>query len=143
MLTIYIAHDEVECDTHPSTEARIDIVNSFLTDESDKDITIKMIKNYTKKITKRDLVRCRYKEIASNDFEDLLPNEVTEREQLHYLLIQGWDTWYKKSGNIRNIFPTAMNRYKVINNLIEKSISNFIVKEKWKKANVSDEEGHS
>jgi len=125
----YIAHDDPESDTHPATSRRVDLVNSFLKKKSD--VIIDILKDATKKITKIDLAPKKYKVIRTNDFEDFLPIEVVDKHQLHYLYIIGWNTWYHHKGILRSKFKDPPETYRIINNLIEKSISNFIVTEKW------------
>jgi hypothetical protein len=125
----YIAHGDPDSYTHPSTQRRVDIVDSFLNNR--EDVYITKLKDATVKLTKKELKPGRYKEIQTNDFENFLPAEVEEKAQLHYLFIQGWESWYNSSGSIRATFSSSRDRHRVINNLIEKSISNFIVREKW------------
>jgi hypothetical protein len=126
----YIAHGYPDCDTHPATQRRVDFVRAFL--DGKDDVYIKMLKDATSRITKIELRPGRYKKLLINDFESFLPAECDNTEQLHYLFIQGWDSWYNTLGNIASTFSISIDRHRVINNLIEKSISNFIVKEKWK-----------
>lgn len=124
----YIAFKQDDSDTHPSTARRVDVVNSFLTGKDD--VIIKILSDATEKLTGKKLQPKRYVEIKTNEFEDYLPAEIDQSQQLHYLYIQGWDSWRKRPGMLGKHKPPEL--YKVINNLIEKSISNFIISTKWK-----------
>ncbi len=130
----HIGHALPESWSHPATARRLDVVDAFLTGRSD--IIIDKIINATKKLTGRDLKPKRYEVITKNHFEEYLPAEIERESQLHYLFIQGWESWFDNAGVIRSRFD-ARDSYRIINNLIEKSISNFAVLEKWKQ-NVSN-----
>jgi hypothetical protein len=129
----YCAIKEPECFTHPSTESRVKIVTDFLAGSTD--FTIEQLKKGTERATLgRQLTPKRYLAIDGDDFDDLLPCKIENQRQLHYLFIKGWQAWGNEESNLAKTFTYSADRYRVINNLIEKSISNFIVQEKWEQA---------
>lgn len=121
--------------THPVTSNRIMLVNKFIDGESDA-LLSKILKT-TSLASKKELKK-RYKEFSSKDFENLIPVEINSAEELHYLFVYGWNLWLSDWSEIQNTnemsHPLSPNQiYEIINNLIEKSIGNYIVKANWKK----------
>lgn len=122
--------------THPSTVNRNKIVNIFLNDVKNEYVLNKL-KDATNKISKLQLEK-RYDVIISDDFINLLPVEIKTEKQLHYLFVLGWQIWLKQIDDIvkhNNIQFSISNDkiYDIINNLIEKSIANYIIQESWDK----------
>lgn len=132
----HLAYNEPDCYTHPATQKRIAWINAFL--EGKKHFVIEKLVEATKNLTGKELIANRFKVIPTNDFDSLIPADIDEPKQLHYLFIQAWNTW-SSDGYIKKNFATK-DSYRIINNLVEKSISNFIVKEKWNNSHVPDEE---
>jgi hypothetical protein len=127
--------------THPSTTNRVSLVDAFLSNEANA--LISLFNNKIKEIDsipqQQDL-RIRFERITSNDFFELLPVEVKNKEQLHGVFVYGWDTWmsnWQEFTTQNNPSPDSnefgrKKVYAIINNLIEKSISNYITLEQWK-----------
>jgi hypothetical protein len=113
--------------THPSTLNRIDFVNLFLNDTNNFILT--EIKAATQKITSKEIVS-RHSVPDPKDFLEFLPINITQKKEIHGLYSNGWDLWISNE----NDFPTfeKKDKYNIINNLIEKSIGNFIISEQWK-----------
>lgn len=123
--------------THPSTLNRVELVDHFLSKKSDS-YTLNKFKEAIKRITKKDL-QIRYTEIKTDDFENLIPIEILHETELHYLYIHGWKIWSEKprifeEKNKMDYKLPDINIYRIINNLIEKSIANHIIKTGWAKA---------
>lgn len=122
-------------ESHPSTSNRIELVESFI--ENHKSDFLDLIMNITLLASQKDLKK-RFEEFSTNDFENLIPVEITSAGELHYLFVYGWNLWlsdwseFEKANEMS--YPLSSNQiYEVINNLIEKSIGNYIVKTNWEK----------
>ena len=96
----------------------------------------------TQQITNNRTLNKRYNYINSKNFLQLLPVEVTHSNQLSSLYLLGWELWqnYDLQFEKRNSMAyklKASKRYEIINNLIEKSISNYIITESWTKSKLN------
>lgn len=127
----YIAHKHSNSKTHPSTDSRINIVKDFLTANNSNEV-LNDILAATEATTKQKL-KIRFQEIQSSDFENFIPVIIPNLNSLHSIFIIGWNLWQKDISSfiINNIDDSE--KYVIINNLIEKSISNYMVLEKWEK----------
>ena len=128
----YIASNSPDSFTHPATVKRIELVNNFLANKSDS--TLDKLKKATLEITNRDLQK-RFSLIPIDDFINLLPPIIKSDSELHSLFIQGWLIWYHHRDKFGSM--DILKIYKIINNLIEKSISNYMVTSLWTEAHVS------
>lgn len=125
--------------THPSTTNRIDFVEVFL--KGTPSFLIDRYKDIIFKITDVN-VEIREKEIDSKNFESLIPVEIQERKELHGLFTYGWKVWLDNWNNIKSqsnigFDLSQVKVYEILNNLIEKSIGNFIVQTEWELAKKS------
>lgn len=134
----YAAKDHPTSATHPSTENRIALINEFLNNGSSSNKVIEIFNEVTEKQTGKNLsVRC--SDIDSGDLLKLIPYEITNKGQLHSLFVKGWNTWindqerFHKENNMNETLKPSQI-YQIINNLIEKSINNFIVCKQWEKS---------
>jgi hypothetical protein len=125
--------------THPSTINRISLVKDFLEDKSNP--LLDFIKHGIKEMMKPNSLELevRFERILSDDFYNFLPIEIQNISQLHGLFKFGWETWRDKwdsfETNMGITTPiTSSQVYPIINNLMEKSIGNFIVTQQWKEA---------
>lgn len=125
-------------ETHPSTVNRIQIVNDFLL-QRDNSI-IKYLQIAIKNISGIELKQ-RSEIVPNDDFLNLIPFDINSNKQLHGLFNMGWKIWLqdidKLQESLNNQYPNPLYFYDVINNLIEKSIGNYITLNKWKKAKMS------
>lgn len=123
--------------THPSTLNRINLVDDFIDGKANFINDLLFLATSTIPSSKSLIIR--YQKINSTDILKLIPIEISNENQLSYLYIIGWDIWqnynqeFEKKNNVSVKFKPS-KRYQIINNLIEKSISNFIIKECWGKA---------
>lgn len=122
--------------SHPSTVNRILFVENFL--NLNNSFLIDLYKKVVQNITLKEL-KNRAKDISSNNFERLVPVEIQDKDELHSLFIYGWKVWLNDWGEIEKqsnieFALTQVKVYEIINNLIEKSIGNYIVNEEWKLA---------
>ncbi|MBS1682162.1 MAG: hypothetical protein JST48_10645 [Bacteroidetes bacterium] len=129
----YIAYKAPSSDSHPSTENRINFVKDFVAGKKSENLDLLM--NATKIITDQDL-KIRYKKIPLKDFNNLIPPNIKNDSELHSLFIQGWSIWLNKNSVLRKKFSNPSQLNTILNNLIEKSISNYFLLKEWKKKNV-------
>lgn len=122
--------------THPSNKQREKVVNDFCNGNPNE--LIEMFKEATKEQTKQDLI-IRFEEIVSDDIFHFLPIEIESNNQLHGLYVMGWDIWVNRKEKFEGM--KTSQTYNILNNLIEKSISNYIITDKWQQ-NVSSKKGH-
>jgi len=125
--------------THPSTPNRIDFVEVFL--KGTPSFLINQYKEIIFKITRVNVER-KEKEVDSKNFESLIPVEIQESKELHGLFIYGWNVWLDDWDNIKSqsnigFDLSQVKVYEILNNLIEKSIGNFIVRTEWELAKKS------
>ena len=126
----YIAHKNGISASHPSTDSRIKIVEDFMNEKTDNDI-LNEILIATKATTKQEL-RKRFNSISANDFEKFIPTILKNTDELHSIFCTGWDLWKKEIESFKEKNIEDQEKYIIINNLIEKSISNYMVMERWK-----------
>ncbi len=126
----HIAHKNPQSTTHPSTDERINVVNDFLSSSSGDQL--RLFQEVLTQSNSPNLI-ARFEEILmSCSFEKLIPHEIKTDKALHYLFKIGWDCWMDSDINfLRNFSPRQ--RYHIINNLIEKSISNYFIQLAWTK----------
>lgn len=126
--------------THPSTINRNELVDEFI--NSKPNYLIKKINDVVFNLTNKNL-QFRFEEFKSDDFKYLIPVEIDNDNQLHYLFKYGWNLWlgeweeFERKNNM-NYTIHSNEAYSIINNLIEKSIGNYIVSKFWQEINVSD-----
>lgn len=121
--------------SHPSTVNRVNVVSDFLSNNKDN-IIVKLISDAVEKISKKKLEN-RYDNVEVNDLLDLLPLTINSTRELHGVYDAAWKVWLNDKDKIAqtiNNNHTPLKIYRVINNLIEKSIGNFITINKWKQA---------
>jgi len=132
----YITNSDANCSlSHPSTINRNKLVEEFLIGKNN--ILLNKIMESTKIITNLSLQK-RFDPIDGNDFMNLIPIDIENPEKLHSLFLLGWDFWlqgpkYFSSYNGMSEALKPGQYYQIINNLIEKSIGNYIIKVDWEK----------
>ncbi len=114
-------------DTHPSTTERLQVVDDFLNGRSNP--IIDDFQQVLKKILGKQF-EIRFEMPNQEDFYAYVPPIITSDRQLHGLFVAGWDTWF----NHRERFQESdhFKIYLYLNNLIEKSISNYMITQSWK-----------
>ena len=133
----YITEDSKDYSfSHPSTVSRNKIVEDFLADDK-KNYVLNLIKFVIIKISGNELKK-RFVNFNSTDLDKLIPLKITDENQLHYLFNWGWNKWmnyaqdFEKSESM-NYKLTESKVLEIINNLIQKSISNYIIEKNWNK----------
>jgi deoxycytidine triphosphate deaminase len=120
--------------SHPSDINRAKIVSDFLAGTPNSIITL--INDAVKKIKGIDIQK-RFSDVDSSDFFNLIPTDLTDAKQLHGIFATGWSIWLNRQTEISSKINTTDSTkiYSVINNLIEKSIGNFVAVNEWRKVN--------
>ena len=128
----YIAHKAPNSFTHPATDNRIKIVEDFLNSNQPNDY-LKIILTATKSITGNDMKP----NTDTVDSTEFIPPILDSEGQLHSIFEVGWNLWKSEIAEFNEKNIDQDNKYQIINNLIEKSISNYMITEKWN-THVSD-----
>lgn len=126
-----ISRDDKESNTHPATSVRIDVTKEFLDDEIND-----IVDEFNKVLKSNDLpiLKKRYiiTKLEDSNLKALYPQNFSSKQELHYIFKLGWEIWEDSGNNFLKEF-TSRQRYNIVNNLIEKSISNYVVLENWGK----------
>lgn len=125
----YISSNSGDSITHPATSKRISIVDKFLSNNICDELSLF---NSVLQISGPDQLKIRHKIININksDFQKLIPQTILNKEELHSIYKLGWDFWNTSDKNFLKNFKSRQ-KYHIINNLIEKSISNFTIIQSW------------
>jgi hypothetical protein len=122
--------------THPSTTNRVKVVNDFLS--STDNIIVTLLNGAVQAIKAGQQLEKRYDKVIADDFYNLIPLNISSVKELHGVYNTAWEIWLDKQDvlakSINNANPLKI--YKVINNLVEKSIGNYITQNKWNQAQV-------
>jgi hypothetical protein len=120
-------------ETHPPTALRVQFVEDFLNNR--KGYTISTFLRCAEYLTSKK-IKIRYKKFDSNDFLNLLPVDIQSKNHLHYLFVYGWKLWTREYVHLENrnkigyrLSPNEV--HEIVNNLIEKSIGNYVINKKW------------
>lgn len=122
--------------THPSTINRDKMVTYFL--NGTDDYLLDLIRVFTSKLTGKAL-SLKHDQFDGRDFFMLLPLMLNTPENLHGLFPFAWDSWingkekFSTSNDLKDKLDNS-NIYKIINNLVEKSIGNYFLIKDWEKA---------
>lgn len=127
----YIASKDPDTLTHPATSRRISVVNKFLSGK--KCVELDEFNNVLS-FSGGELLKIRYQglDLKKSQFPELIPQHIGKKEELHSIFKLGWDFWTNSDKNFLKDFKPRQ-KYHIINNLIEKSISNFTTMQTWKK----------
>ncbi|RKD92528.1 hypothetical protein [Mangrovibacterium diazotrophicum] len=128
----YIAHGDGDCHTHPATDKRITMVEEYLCGHDNS--ILETFKIAVPAIVNKELF-INDKKIDDGDFRCFIPSEPGSSLELHSIFEVGWGLWLNEIAEYDNRGITRDQKYRIINNLLEKTISNFMITEKWK-ANV-------
>ncbi|WP_158825694.1 hypothetical protein [Mucilaginibacter lacusdianchii] len=120
--------------THPSTTNRIQAVDDFISNTSNP--IVDKIKEYTLQISNREL-KTRFTNLTSEDFYNFIPVEANSAEDVHGIFQYAWNIWLNGTDDFVNKSKVKSGLssdrvYKILNNLIEKSIGNYFICLDWK-----------
>lgn len=123
--------------THPSTKNRVDIVNDFL--QGNKNPVVELLNHAIKilnihgKLRLPSLAICQSSPNISDAFDNARPYRINSRDEMHAFINSGWEYLCNTQSAPRgfwNGFSQNLAEGK-INDLVEKSIRNYILMEKW------------
>jgi hypothetical protein len=125
-----IAPDAIDSLTHPATCERNRFTNLFLDGEPFE--ILDQFQNALKKAG-CGLLEIRHLTLRTEDsgFAKLQAHLVQNSEMLFSLFKLGWDSWTLSDANFLREFEPRQ-RFYILNNLIEKSVSNYEVSTLWK-----------
>lgn len=125
-----ISKDTSDSQTHPSTIKRIELVNEFLASRNTNELMI--INTILPIRAAGEILKQRFSlfDLQSSDFIELVPQDINNVEELHGIFKLGWDFWNSKNCSIPTVI-SKKDKYLIINNLIEKSISIFSIRQAW------------
>ena len=133
----YLSYPKTETEdyspTHPSNKLRFKMMDEFL--QGKNNYVIDMIQYILGKKGLPNLCKIS-STINANDLYRLLPVELSTDHDIHALYSLAWNVWdgdrsrFKSENNMSfDLQPTQL--YTILNNLVEKSISNYLIKTKW------------
>ncbi len=129
----YIAWAQQAGPTHPATQERIAVISDFLSGRPN--VIVDLLNDALPQIVKKKL-EIRHENVNEGDFYAFLPPIIENDRQLHGIFAAGvrvwrsnWDAFGNKMAMDRSRQSEKM--YTIINNLIEKSVGNYIVTQKW------------
>lgn len=126
----HLAYNFEDSKSHPATSKRSLVVENFLNGVSSREIDI--IQEGLRKMGLPELnIRHNLINHTKSDFKDLVPQTINNDFELHSIFKLGWDLWLNSENNFLNDF-SRRQKYHIINNLMEKSISNYKILESWK-----------
>lgn len=130
-----ISYNSPESNSHPATKKRIEVIEEFLKGNNPEELN--SINSILPLITGGDTLKIRFQSSAliDSDIIKLVPQDVNNIEELHGVFKLGWDFWLDDSNNLPDVI-SKKEKYQIINNLIEKSISIFTIQTKWKSAKI-------
>lgn len=123
--------DSAANDSHPSTKDRILFVTDFLKG-NDNPLINSMIECCD--ITTRKALKTKFKLPSIEEpFNDFRPVRINDEAELHGLFIAGWEFLRNSSMREKNSWKyyNEFEIFKIVNDLIEKSIRNYVMVEKW------------
>ncbi|ATP92090.1 hypothetical protein VI35_20290 [Aeromonas caviae] len=132
-----IAGDHDASFTHPSTSNRVSIVSDFLQGNKNSIIelfnfTISILHSHGK-LRLPSLTACQLTPDISDAFDNARPYRINSRDEMHAFVNSGWEYLCSAKTTPRGCwsgFAPDLVEGK-INDLVEKSIRNYILMEKW------------
>lgn len=130
-----LAPRQAESDSHPATQDRIDLIQTFLDGGQDRRIDL-----LNSALTQMGLpeLAIRYKRsfLVTEAFDDIRPVRVTTEDELHGLFPAAWAYLDEVRSGTNSAWAARSNmsypeQNSVINGLVEKSIRNFAITRAW------------
>ena len=119
--------------THPSLTQRLQMICDFISGNSN--VLLDLIQSVFQQITSQKL-SIRYTDLSPDDFYSLVPLELENESDIHSIFVLGWDLFKtgskpfeERNGMQEGLFSGQL--YEIINNLIEKSINNYLMLRDW------------
>ncbi len=132
----FVAVGKPHSEWHPSTQTRQRVYEDFLNEKPNPIVDI--FQKYMPQLCNENKFKKRFEPIPLDDFFNFLPAEISTIPQLYGVFALGWEVWlgnWTKYEDVNNLsYPLVPeNAYSIINNLMEKSIGNYIAKDLWNK----------
>lgn len=130
-LTYITTNQPLWSSSHPSTINRVKVVTDYLSGISN--IVVDMINEALTRVRATTIQR-RFTTVAPDDFYNLVPVEPTTIQEVHGLIGLAWSIWLTGRSTLGSKLNNGDSTkvYKVLNNLVEKSIGNYVTVNKWK-----------
>ncbi len=139
--TNYLNYLEYLCDDvnvddpeHPSYTKRKMMYEDFCKGPN-ANIVLKLLFEKTYAVTKHGLTR-RYVDLDNGNMQHLVPTDLKNSEEMLSIFKMGWDVYMdgteviEKANNLKH--PLELDQlYSIVNNLMEKSISNYLITTEW------------
>jgi len=119
---------DIVSDSHPKTSERIGVVAKFINNEN-----LEIVNDFNEVLTslgKQLKIRFEEKDSNTSNFYNFIPEVIENDEQLHYIYKTGWSIW-KNTVNPSFLGIPERQKYQMLNNLIEKSISSYFLLKNW------------
>ncbi len=120
--------------THPATATRISLINDFLSGRNHP--TIDLLQNALKSLKMPTLATRFTEPDISTSFQNIRPYDIQSQQELHGILPAAWS--FLEAAASKKSLPWSQlddeSIVKTINDLVEKSIRNFSIVEKWNAA---------
>lgn len=120
--------EDIISDTHPKTSERIKTVNKFLNAQH-----LEVLNEFNAiliTLSKELKIRFEEKVPATSNFYNFTPEILQNDQQLHYIYKTGWSIWKDTTNPAYSGIPEKQ-KYQMLNNLIEKSISSYFLLKNW------------
>lgn len=130
------SRSELDSTTHPSTVNRIKVISDFV--KGNTNPIIDYLQKVVMAVTEKALEN-RFERVTSKDFYTLVPYDIQNDRELHGIIVYGWDVWMEDSSKFDSGMRYDVNFsedtiYRIINNLVEKSIGNYFMVQNWEKS---------
>ena len=132
-----LAGDNPSSYTHPSTKNRITVVEDFLSGINNP--VVEMLNKLIARFHDENKLLCPSLSIPSNEqniataFDNIRPHNISNKNEMHAFINSSWtylcDTWNNPTGVWSGLSKEVIE--KTINDLVEKSIRNTMITEKW------------
>lgn len=125
---------------HPSYEQRYKMYQDYNKGKG-SNIVLDVILEKTSNITKHSISK-RFVDMDSSDIYGLLPIVMKNEKEIYSVFNMGWNAYmagsepFEKANNLSTPLPPD-RLYEAINNLVEKSIDNYLVERDWEQAKKS------
>ena len=126
-----IAGSNSVSDTHPATKDRLAVVDAFL--KGEKNIVVDLFNDTLKAKSLKTLTPPTQFPNIEIEFNNVRPYPIKTKSDLHLFINSGWNylckSWKNPVMNWKLLEKNQAER--AVNDLVEKSIRNFMIREKW------------
>lgn len=118
--------------THPATQDRLTLINKFLSGHPDP--IFDMFASALKALNLPELKIYHIKPNVDDCFDNFRPYPIASDNEVHGIFTAAWEYLEKTLANPQGMWKSLRENQieKIINNLVEKSIRNRMVTERWK-----------